>query len=108
MVNLLKHKYYPTLMYLFITITLILILFNFIDIIDKAKNNSEIVGKNYSITGFAISDENLNNITNATQSEERLYSEKTYALFYLIIIVLLLIISFIALILIMPRIKYLT
>jgi hypothetical protein len=102
MKQMLKSEYYPRIMFLLITVTLILIFFNIGNIYVSAN-----VGKNdtKSFIGFAVLDNQTNNSNSNMTESSQLYSEKTYAMFYLYLIAVVGFISLIFVVLILPRIK---
>ncbi len=104
--KILKSKYYPRIMFLLILTTLILIFFNIGNIYESANTNKT---STKHFTGYAISDENKTNNTNNSDinnpESNQLYSEKTYAIFYLFLIVIVGFIGFIFVILILPQFK---
>ncbi len=91
--NPLNSKYYPKIMYLALIVVSLLILFNFVNIIQDANNLEK-----KAITGFAI--ENNTNKTQLSKTEipkqekeeipkeekQELYSAKSYMMFYFLII----------------------
>lgn len=86
-------KYYPKIMFLAITVVSLLLLFNIVNIMDQVKMNLE----NKPITGFVTgidrtnnSPNNINNISNKTNSssqpEQEIYTTRSYAMYYSMII----------------------
>ena len=95
---MIRSNKYPSIMYLLTVIVLILILFSFVDILNQIPKN-----KTKQITGLAID----TNQTNLQESGE-LYSQSSYLIFYIMILVIFLLITFFLAAIILPRIKHLT
>ncbi|MEK6935421.1 MAG: hypothetical protein AABW67_01405 [Nanoarchaeota archaeon] len=87
--NIFKHKNYPTIMYLSITIVLILIFFSFVNILEKVKNPQL---KKEIITGYTTN-ENLvdyasNNYPRKAFNYYYFILTLTYQLIFIIFIIL--------------------
>lgn len=110
-IKIFESKYYASVMYILIMITIIAITFNFVNITNKININQTI--HETKLTGYAVSqNQNTNtqiNNTNISQSEKKeLYSEKSYAIYYLTLMGLLILIFIVLVTFIMPKIKHLT
>ena len=108
MTNIFESKHYPTIMYVFILITILAILFNLVNITNSTSNSSK-TDRTIKFTGYAVSNLNAINNTNLSQSEKQeLYSENSYGVYYLILIAIGIMISLVLVTFIIPRIKHLT
>lgn len=100
-----NHMHYNTFMYISISLTILLIFFNIVDIFD----NSKLDIKNSKLTGNAIEDlssENEDKIEN--NLEEEIYTEKSYLIYYILFGFLLFCIIVLSFIFLMPRFKDMT
>ena len=93
---------YSLIMFILISAVLLLLLFNFVGILNKADNNNF---KRISGSGFAVRE--IKNITDnqTATNEEKIYSEKSYGFYYLIITGVVVMILFLSVALILPRVK---
>lgn len=82
--NPLNSRLYPRLMYLSLIVASLLILFNFVNILESANDNL----KHKPLTGFAIEDNETNNLTNNNSMPQRpeLHSSKPYVIFYIFLV----------------------
>jgi len=98
---------------------LLLILFNFVGIIDKTeKEQSKTLLKKSKLTGYIISNQSTQDLTNLkqeknilknqSQEQAELYSETSYFIYYLMILTLIIFMTLITITIILPRIKHLT
>jgi hypothetical protein len=120
MANVFDSKYYPAMMYLSILIFFILILFNFVNILEILSKQKNIIIPEkeinldlnlHKITGFFISEQNQTNISfeNATEIDsQELYSKKSYFIYIIIIGSLTSVIFLLFLRIFMPVIKRIT
>jgi lipopolysaccharide export LptBFGC system permease protein LptF len=88
-------------MFILIITVLLLILFSFVNIFDSASKNLN----QTKISGKVIVDLTPKNNTNQTQKSQEIYSMQSYSIFYFILITLILVIAFIAISLVFPRIR---
>ena len=110
--NLFENKNYQSIIFLVTSIALLLIFFNSTKIFE-GKNFESITNKiiqenkNYKITGFAT--EEPKNKTaekdRKTEKEEKLYSEKSYTIYYVILIILVMCIVITSLAYFLPLIR---
>ena len=90
--NILNSKYYPKIMFLALIVVSLLIVFNMTNIIDNAKLKHD----QKSISGFVTGIDRTNNsevnsynnteINNSSSQEHEMYSAKSYAIYYILII----------------------
>lgn len=111
--DLFENKNYQSITFLAISIALLLIAFSSIKIFENKTFESitnKIVqeDKNYKITGF-VADEQEKNKTpekdKKAEKEEKLYSEKSYTIYYVILIILVMCIVITSLAYFLPLIK---
>ena len=106
------YNHYNTFMYISISLTILLIFFNLVNILE----DSELKIQNSKFTGNVIDDENLakeNNLQGKNEIgesnvEKEIYTEKSYLIYYLIFGFLVLCIFILSFIFLMPRFKDLT
>jgi hypothetical protein len=84
---MIKQKNYPKIMFLIIAVASLLILFSIVNIIDT-KSNSRIETSKKTLTGFAIENNSndMSNQTNLTGSAGKMYTARSYAMYYVLII----------------------
>jgi hypothetical protein len=92
-------KYYPSLMFIAIITVTLLILFNFVGILDK----TNIKNKNF-VTAHVIEENSTKSNLNQTGQTE-MYTIKSYSIFYFMLIGLVLVIGILSLRVLFPRIK---
>jgi len=90
-----ESKNYPTIMFLAIILTSIILLFNFINFVEEINNQ---------ITGYAISEQEEQNTTSEIQEKAKpligeVYTTFAWGIFYIIIIIIVIIFTILSIIL---------
>ncbi|MDP2925645.1 MAG: hypothetical protein Q8N99_04695 [Nanoarchaeota archaeon] len=102
----LESSIYPTIMYILILAVTLGLFFNLVDIsyrlLEKAPDTTN------KITGYISYQYNISENTTNPDTTKEMYSENSYAAFYLIILSILIVITLLTVRIIMPRIKHLT
>ena len=111
--NLFKSKDFTTIMFLAISIVLLLIVFNSIKIFEnknsKSMKNQIVQYENHKIIGLVT--ENVNKSKNneaekeKSKIEEKLHSEKSYKIYYTILIILIICIGITSLAYFLPLVR---
>lgn len=96
---------YNTFMYISISLVILLIFFNLVNILD----NSKLEIQNSKFTGSVVNEQNEeNNETEENNLKGKIYTEKSYLIYYLLSGFLVLCIFILSLIFLIPRFKDLT
>ena len=114
--NIFETKTFPTAMYLLLIIASLLIVFNLAGFTDEFNIDNQLKEKlenqekifDYKITGLAAKDNEKNETDNETskdKNENRVYSEKSYFIYYSILFFTFIFIIIIFFIVLLPVIK---
>ena len=105
------NKYYNTFMYIAISLTIFLIFLSMYHLIDKNKSFIQENNKLKKITGYIVEEnfsEDKDKLKNQTNLKDEIYSEKSYFIYYSILIFLILCLFILTIIFLFPKIKNLT
>ncbi len=104
-----NYKYYNTFMYIAISLTILLIFFSMLNLIDKNKFTIKENSKIKKITGYSVEEDlEKKELENKNELKGEVYTEKSYLIYYLLLLFLGLCSFILTIIFFLPRIKELS